>query len=96
MSGRNRVVKLAKDAPHFGQKDLADFRYPHMMRAALYKRHPKFAFEPLNLLTECRLHNVFPCRCTTEMTFLRERHEISKLTQLHPANGRRIRRSGHE
>jgi hypothetical protein len=30
------------------------------------------------------------------MALVRECHKISKLTQLHPANGRRIRHSGHE
>jgi hypothetical protein len=90
------MVKLRKNAPDLGQKYLADFRYSHMMRAAIYKRYTEFAFEPLDLLTECGLNDVFPRRRTTEMALLRQSHEIPQLTQFHSADARRIQRGRHE
>jgi hypothetical protein len=84
------MVELRKDAPDLGQKYLADLRYADMMCAAIDDRYTEFAFEPLNLLTECGLHNVFPRRRTTEMALFSQSHEVSQLTQLHPADGKRI------
>jgi hypothetical protein len=51
-----------------------------MMGGSLHERHTQFPFEPLNLLTECGLHDVFPRSRAAEMTLFRKSHEVSQLT----------------
>jgi hypothetical protein len=56
-----------------------------MVGAALKQPHPKFAFQPLDLLAQRRLHDVLSVGGPPKVQFFGEGHEVAKLTYSSPA-----------
>jgi hypothetical protein len=81
--GPGRPVHMGEDLPDLGQEHRPGRGQSDGVGAAVQQPDPQLTLQPLNLLTQRRLHDVLAGRRTAEVQFLGQRHEVAKLAQLH-------------
>ena len=89
-SGRGRrsgrclgPLKVVQDLADVEEEHHAGVGEANVVGAALHQWHPQFTFEPLDLLTQRRLHDVLTRRGATEMQLLGQAREVPQLPQFH-------------
>ena len=80
---RRRPVHLSEDLARLDQERGTSLGQPHVVGGALQQAHPKLPFQPLQLLAQRRLNDVFPGGRVAEVQLLGQSHEVAQLAQLH-------------
>ena len=73
---------MRKDLPRFDQQHRTGRAQPHMMGGPLQKDYVQFPFQPLQLLTQRGLPDMFAGRGPAEMQLLGQSNEIPQLPKL--------------
>jgi hypothetical protein len=75
--------ELREDPSRTSHEQLAGLGDRHAPSRTLDERQAKLALEPLDLLGQRRLCDVFPHRRSREAAFLGERNDVTELADLH-------------
>src|SRR5215211_828677 len=92
LGGHRRPVDLREDLAGFDQQGAPSWGQLHMVGRAIQQQHAQLTFQPLQLLAQRRLDDVFTGGRPAEMQLLSKGDEVAQLAKLHSA--RRISRWG--
>ncbi len=82
LRGYRRPVHVCQDLSRVNQQHRAGRAQPHVMSGPFQQDYIQFTFQPLQLLTQRRLADMFADRGTTEMQFLGQSNEVTQLPKL--------------
>jgi hypothetical protein len=82
LGGFLRMIELTKTYLRLSEKDVAGFCQMEMTALAMKEFDPQLAFELVNVLSQCRLGDVQPLRCSSDMQGPGYFDEVPKMTIL--------------